>query len=320
LPERHPTVYVSALLESVNATGPIFVIVLLGLGLRRIGLIDDHFVEISSRLVFSLCLPVLLFTTISEIDLAGALDPELLGFALASAALTFLLAWLAAIPFAPRPDRGVFTQAAFRSNLGVIGLALSANAYGSEGLALASILMAAITVAYNVLSVIVLSVYADAAMKWRRVLVDILKNPLIITIFASTLIAWFGIPVPSVIRSTGEYLGSLALPLALLGTGAAMDLRTLRNSGRLTTIVVVLKTLALPAVVTFGAIALQFSPMETGVIFLLFVSPTATASYIMVKSMGGDDRLAANLIMTTTLVGILTTSLGLFLLRVEGLA
>lgn len=312
--------YATALLESVNVTGPIFMIVLLGLTLRRIGLIDDHFVDISSRLVFSLCLPVLLFTTITNIDLEGALDPGLVGFALAASAVTFLIAWLAAVPSAPRPDRGVFTQAAFRANLGVIGLALSANAYGAEGLALASILMASITVAYNVLSVVILSVYADTALKWRRILIDILKNPLIITIVLSSLIAWFSIPVPSVIRSTGDYLGSLALPLALLGTGAAMNLRTLRDSGKLTVIVVLLKTLVLPAAVTFGAVFLGFSPTEIGVIFLLFVSPTATASYVMVKSMGGNDRLAANLIMVTTLASILTTSLGLFLLRAAALA
>ena len=60
----------------------------------------------------------------------------------------------------PHRDRGVFIQACFRSNLGVVGLALCANAYGDQGLALASALMASLTVSYNILSVAILSFYA----------------------------------------------------------------------------------------------------------------------------------------------------------------
>ena len=77
-----------------------------------------------------------------------------------------------------------------------------------------------------------------------------------------------------------------------------------------------MKTAILPIVITALAIALGFQGVVLGVLFLLFVSPTATASFIMVKSMGGNDTLAANLIMTTTLVSILTSSVGLFLLKV----
>ena len=311
------TSYLSILLETLDVTGPIFFIVLLGLALRRAGFIDDHFIQVSSRLVFSLCLPLLLFTTITRINLGAAIDVKLLLFAVAASLVTFSLAWLAALVFSPEADRGVFTQASFRSNLGVIGLALCAGAYGTNGLALASILMAVLTVSYNICSVIVLSVYNDSALNWKKVLLDIARNPLIIAITIALLIAASGFPVPGVVRTTGEYLGRLALPLALLGSGAAMNLRAARDSRRQTTIVVLLKTLLLPALVTAGAIFAGFTKMEIGVVFLLFVSPTATASYIMVRSMGGNDRLAANLIMMTTLVGILTSSLGLFLLRIS---
>ena len=122
--------------------------------------------------------------------------------------------------------------------------------------------------------------------------------------------------MPSVVLSTGEYLGSMALPLALLGCGAAMNLKTLRSASKTTFLGVVMKTAILPIVITALAIALGFQGVVLGVLFLLFVSPTATASFIMVKSMGGNDTLAANLIMTTTLVSILTSSVGLFLLKV----
>ena len=314
--------YLNILAATFAVTGPIFILVLLGLGLKRWGFIDDTFVTMSSRLVFSLCLPVLLFTTITSIDMAATLALDVLGFSVAGTVLTFALSWLVALLWVrPRIDRGVFVQASFRSNLGVVGLALCANAYGKEGLALASLLMAAMTVIYNILSVVVLAYYnAARAISWRGVLVDILRNPLIVAIVLALLVNFVQLPIPAVLKSTGAYLGSLALPLALLGTGASMNLKALRHSSSVTALCLLLKTLLLPALVTWLAWWLGYRDVNLGVLFLLFMSPTATASFIMVKSMGGNEALAANLIMTTTLVSLLTASLGLFLLRILALA
>ena len=314
--------YLTLLAETLAVTGPIFILVLLGLALKRLGFIDDQFVTMSSRLVFSLCLPVLLFTTITGVDLANSPAFALLSFSAVGAGLTFVISWLAAITLVyPKVDRGVFVQASFRSNLGVVGLALCANAYGTQGLVLASLLMAVMTVIYNILSVVVLSYYNVArAISWRGVLMDIATNPLIVAIVLALLVGSLRLPIPVVLERTGAYLGSLALPLALLGTGASMNLKALRHSSSVTLLCVALKTMILPALITWLAWLLGYRDLSLGVLFLLFMSPTATASFIMVKSMGGNDALAANLIMTTTLVSLLTASLGLFLLRVLALA
>ena len=312
--------YLGILSETLVVTGPIFLIVLLGLTLRRIGFIDDHFNQVASRLVFSICLPVLLFTTISQINLDATINLPVFYFSLCGAVLTFGLSWLAAMFIQPREDRGVVVQGAFRSNLGVIGLALCANAYGSQGLALASLLMAGLTVSYNILSVLILSFYAKTDLSWLVVFADILKNPLIVAIAMAFIIALSGLPVPGILLSAGEYIGSMALPLALLGTGAGMSLRALRDSSQATGLVICLKAVLLPAVILVIAIQYGFRGIDLGVLFLLFVSPTATASYAMVKALGANDSLAANLVITTTLVCILSCSIGLFFLKVYGLA
>jgi predicted permease len=312
--------YLGILSETLVVTGPIFLIVLLGLTLRRIGFIDDHFNQVASRLVFSICLPVLLFTTISQINLDATINLPVFYFSLCGAVLTFGLSWLAAMFIQPREDRGVVVQGAFRSNLGVIGLALCANAYGAPGLALASLLMASLTVSYNILSVFILSFYSKTDLNWLVVFADILKNPLIVAIAMAFIIALSGLPVPGILLSAGEYIGSMALPLALLGTGAGMSLRALRDSSQATGLVICLKAVLLPAVIVVIAIQYGFRGIDLGVLFLLFVSPTATASYAMVKALGANDSLAANLVITTTLVCILSCSIGLFFLKVYGLA
>ncbi len=309
------------LIDALNVTGPIFVIILVGLVLRRIGMLTEPFLQVASKLVFNICLPVLLFTTIVQLDISDTFNPDSFLLTLFATLVTFGLSWLAALTTNPRSDRGVVTQACFRSNLGVIGLALAANAYGPEGLAIASLLMASLTVAFNVLSVVVLSTYQDGSEPdLRKIVLDVLRNPLIIAIAIATLVAALGVPVPGILVSAGDYIGSMALPLALLGTGAAISLRALRQSGWVTLLVVLMKSMLLPAVVVGICLVGGLRGAELGVIFLLFVAPAASAGYAMVKAMGGNDVLAANLVTATTFACLITGSFGLFLLRGLGFA
>ena len=312
--------YLTILAETLVITGPIFLIVLLGLILKRVGFIYDHFNQMASKLVFSICLPVLLFTAISQIRLDETINLPVFYYSIAVAVVGFALSWLLVLPVKPRADRGVMVQGAFRSNLGVIGIALCANAYGPEGLALASLLMASLTVTYNILSVFILSFYAGTELNWSEIFLDIVKNPLIVAIALATLVAMTNVTVPAILLKSGEYIGAMALPLALLGTGAGMSLRALRDSSVATALVIFLKAALIPVLATLVAVLLGFRGLELGVLFLLFVSPTATASYAMVKAIGANDSLAANLVMTTTLVCILSCSIGLFALKLLELA
>ncbi|MEM0952981.1 MAG: AEC family transporter [Pseudomonadota bacterium] len=306
--------YLETLSTTVLVTGPIFLIVLLGLVLRRLGFIDDRFNDVAARLVFSICLPALLFSAISRIDIQETVRPGLFYYSLAATLLAFSVAWLMVLPLQPRADRGVYVQGAFRGNLGVVGIALCAAAYGPEGLAVASVLMAGMTVLYNVLGVFILSVYANRTLDLRGVIVKTLQNPLIIAIAIAVTLSALDVHIPSVLLATGDYLGSMALPLALLGTGASMSLSGLRRAGVATLSVVTMKAAVLPGLCTVLAAMLGFKGMELGVLFLMFVSPTATASYPMVRAMGANAALAANIIMLSTLTCLFTCSLGIFVL------
>ena len=53
---------------SVNVTIPIFLIILLGYILRRIGFLTDEFVRVANKYVFIVALPVMLFRDIAGSD------------------------------------------------------------------------------------------------------------------------------------------------------------------------------------------------------------------------------------------------------------
>jgi predicted permease len=143
---------------SFSVTGPIFVILALGVWLRRVGMLNDAFIEVGSRLVFVIALPALLFISISKTHLDQTSGFGLIAFATGASVATFLLLeWLAHYWVKPAEDRGVVVQGAFRSNMGIIGLAYCVNAYGEKGLVAAALYLGMITILFNVLSVITLS-------------------------------------------------------------------------------------------------------------------------------------------------------------------
>lgn len=122
------------LIQTLNITAPVFAMLFLGVLLKRIRLIDDNFIKVASSLVFNVCMPALLFLGIYHADLTTAVKPGVLLYFIIATLASFALSWGLAIWRSPRPDRGIYTQGAFRGNNGVIGLALAASLYGDYGI------------------------------------------------------------------------------------------------------------------------------------------------------------------------------------------
>ena len=304
---------------SFSVTGPIFIIIALGVWLMRVGLIDSAFVESGSRLVFNVALPALLFISISQTRFERAANVELILFGAVATLLVFLLLeWLAGRWVEPPQDRGVVVQGGFRSNMGIIGLAYCVNAYGAEGLAAASLYLGLITILYNVLAVITLNRSLDANRSVKNVLKGIATNPLIIGIVLALPVSWAAIPMPDLVIKSGQYFADLTLPLALLCTGASLNFKRLREEMRNTVFTAMVKLIAVPVIFVLGGRLLGFRGIEMGVLLLMSSAPTAAASYVMVRAMGGNATLAANIIVLTTLGSIVTASVGITLLRSIG--
>ncbi|GGE70057.1 malate transporter [Streptosporangium jomthongense] len=311
---------ISLFQQTLETTLPVFAMVFIGLGLRRIGWIDDRFVHTASALVFKATLPTLVFLSIIKADLSTALNPGLLVFYLFATLASFALAWLWARWRVVHEDRGVYVQGAFRGNCGIVGLALAANLYGDFGLSAGSILLGLVILSYNALSVIVLTTYqAGATPEWRHILRDILRNPLILSVFAAIPVAWLDLQLPEWVLTSGDYFASLTLPLALLCIGATVSFSALRRNSSTAFSSALMKMVVLPILCTATAWALGFSGPELGLMFLFFASPTAAASFVMAKALGGNDRLAANIIAITTLMASVTITLGVFVLKGAGI-
>jgi len=310
-----------ALLYSALAVSvPTFAWVVLGLLLRRAGLVSAALIGTVSRLAFNYGLPLMLFTSAAQVDYSALGSARYLLAGALGTLLTLALAWLYSLwRDHPRAQRGIFVQAAFRSNLAIVGLGLAVSAYGERGPLLAALPVALLTALYNVLAVWVLNSTLGSGTSLRVLLLGIARNPLIIGIVAGVMLAVSGLPVPAVVAPAGSLLSAFFLPLMLVCIGGSMQLSKLRGTGPLAWEATFWRLCVGPLLTVLLALAMGVRDEPLGVLFLLLSSPVAAASFVMVVAARGDGVLAANIVVLTTILSMATVTVGFFLLSLFGL-
>ncbi|OEO27093.1 malate transporter [Pseudomonas sp. J237] len=305
--------------QTISITAPVFVMLFLGLGLRRLGWIDAAFINTASALVFRATMPVLLFLGIVQADLKTALQPALIAYFIGATTVSFLLAWAWAHWRCPQEDRGVFVQGAFRGNNGIVGLALATSMYGDYGLAVGSVLAGVVIFCYNVLSIIVLAIYAPGVKSdFVAIVRSIVTNPLIIGVALAIPVAYWQLQLPEWLLTSAGYFAHMTLPLALICIGGTLSLAALRKSSSIALSSSLMKLVWLPLVTTLGAWLFGFRDADLAILFLYFASPTAAASYVMAREVGANHELAAAIIVISTLLAVITVNLGLLLMQAIG--
>ena len=311
--------YISLLIQTLSITVPVVLLVVLGVYLRHKQHIDDAFVATSSRLVFNVSLPVLMFLAIVTADMAVSQHLSLVWFSLGASltAFAFVFAVSKVLRVSPR-RHGAFVQGAFRSNLGIVGLALCLNAYPEEGAILGALVLAVVTPVYNLLSVWVLA-SGDRDISWGQQLMTTARNPLIIAIALAGVARSLGLELPQVLLQTGDILAGLTLPLALIGIGASLTMSRALVADSVVWSAVVLKLAVLPTLIIVSAVSIGITGAALGVIALMFASPTAAAAFVMAKSMNADSRLTADVIALSTLGSGVTVTTIIYVLNLSGL-
>ena len=305
---------------ALNVVTPTFAIIFIGVALRRFGVIHDDFVKRSSTIVFRVGLPALIIMKISQTDVKHLFSGLPVAIFMAWTLIFFGISWAVGKAFIkPSTTRGAFVQGSFRSNMAILGLPVIKDLPGEEKLVLAMVYLAAAMPLYNVLAVIVLSATSkeEGAFHPVRVGVNILKNPLILSVIIGMLLSGFSIQLPAVALKTIGSFSNLTFPLALLGVGASLRGIT---GGKIVPAVCAstIKTAILPACCCLTGYAAGLRGDILAVMFVLSAAPAAVSSFIMAKAMNSDGDLAAGIVFISTLMSLGTLTLGIYILRQMG--
>jgi len=308
-------------LDTLLIVLPVFFVIALGFLLQFTTLLDKEFLQKINKLVYFVALPALLFHKISAADFAATFNPSLLLGLTASTLILFGCTYLyAGIRNYSPQMRGAFCHGSFRGNVAYVGLAISFNAYGEEGLAISGVLIGFIIPLINFLSVLAMllprqnSNHRIGASFWAY---QFFFNPLILASFIGISWSYLGIQTPQVLDRSLDILAGMSLPLALIAIGASFSMRNLRGDFATALLVSGVKLVAAPGLAALVLIFFGVQGVELASGVILAAAPTATAAYIMAQQLDSDVELTGTIIMVTTLVSIVTYTLIIYLLKIS---
>lgn len=310
------------LVFSLNATVPVFLLMVLGLLFKRIGWIDDAFASKMNKFVFQFPLPVLVFSDLATVDFAEVWDMKFVLFCFVATLLSIALVALISMLWKDRSIRGEFIQASYRSSAAILGVALIQNIYGTAGMA--PLMIIGSVPLYNVMAVLVLSLFRPGQGGVNRQVIQktlrgIVTNPIIIGIVAGLLWSLMRLPMPSVMEKTVNSMGSVATPLGLMAMGASFDIKKAFARLKPALTGTFLKLIGFCAIFLPIAVYMGFRREELVAILVMLGSATTVSCYVMAKNMGHEGVLTSSVVMLTTICSAFTLTGWVFILKSVGL-
>lgn len=307
---------------SINATIPVFLLILTGYFLRHQNILGKDFISGINKYVFMIGFPVLLFNDIAGIDMAEVMDIKYVLYCVAVTSVSFWGVWaLSRIFVKDKTIRGSFVQGACRGSAASLGLAFIQNMYGNSGMAPLMIIGA--VPLYNVFSVIILSIEANdkenIKVSFKELMKGIATNPIIIGVVVGIIFSVFKIRLPFILNRVTEDIAKTASPMALLSIGAGFELKSALAKVRPAGVSSFIKLIALPAVFIPVAVFLGFKNEYLVAVLIMLGSPATSNCYIMAQTMKNDGVLASSIVGITTLFAAVTLTFWIFVLKLNGL-
>ena len=301
------------LMFSLNATVPIFLLMLLGLFFNKVGIMEEDFANKINSFVFKGPLPVMLFLDLSTVNIQEAWDTKFVVFCFVVTITSIAIAAFVAMLWKDKTIRGEYIQGSYRSSAALLGIAFIQNIYGTSGMG--PLMIIGSVPLYNIVAVAALTIFRPGGgsldrKTLKKTLIGVVKNPIILGIFAGLVWSLLSLPMPEILFKTASKFGNTATPLGLMAMGAAFDIKKAFSEVKPIGYCV----LFLPAAAWLG-----FRNAEMIAILVMLGSPTTVTSYVMAKNMGHEGVLSSSVVMLTTLFSAFTLTGWLYVLKASGL-
>ncbi len=295
------------MIELIYIVAPIFLVILLGYGLKKSLILSDHVWHQINQVTYWVLFPALLFNKTSVIDLEG--------YSVGYYALSMMIGFLAAVAIAyvvckfygmSAEALSSVIQGSGRHN-SFLALAVISQLLGEQGEIVGALAVAVMVTFSNFLTIVfMISILSGEGKAKPSIISEVVRNPFIVSIAIGLMFNFAGWGKLPVLHDFSTYLGQAALPLALICVGAG--LRFVGSSKHVVPCVIacVSKMILLPLTVYFAALYFELAPILT-ISAVVFASvPTSSTAYALAKYMGGDAPLMAMIISAQTLLAVVT--------------
>lgn len=305
------------LIFSLNATVPVFTMIILGIVFRKLGWIDQQFAAKMNKFVFLVPLPVLVFEDLATLDFEKVWDAKFVLFCFFVTIASIGIVTFISL-FIKKENQGEFIQASYRSSAALLGIALIQNIYGNA--TIAPLMIIGSVPLYNIMAVVVLSLFSPEKRElnkevWKKTLKGIITNPILIGIVIGFLWSLFKLPMPAMLAKTVSSIGNIATPMGLMAMGATFSFKDALGEIKLSILASFIKLFGFCMLFLPLAIYLGFVNEQLIAILVMLGSATTVSCFVMAKNMGHSGILTSTVVMITTLCSGFSITMWLYILK-----
>ena len=308
----------------LNTALPFFALIFCGYGAGRLRLLSEASIAGVNAFVFYFALPAFIFSLLATSPLADVVNVPFVAAYLGTGLVVFAFAAvLGYLLFEVRRSEAALQgSAAVLGNTGYMGIPLVAAAFGDRA---AIPLVLGLTLEATVLiplTIILVEVQKGLDAGWSQLLRSItsamVRNPIIVAIFAGVLVSAAGFGLPTPIENFADLLGRSAGPCALFALGATLSTFPISTGIGEVSYITFFKLLIHPAAIWFATTQLfDVDPLWAAVATLGAALPVAANVFIVAKQYDTYVERVSSAILVSTVISVITVSTLLTILPLD---
>ncbi len=292
----------------------LFIVVVLGFVLCRLGYMGDKFDQKLSSIVIDVTSPALILSSVMGTELPDrSLILPLLGVGFITYVLLLVFGfWVPRLVTRNHDEQGMVGFALMFANVGFIGYPIVASIFGHQAIFYAALLNMPNT--FFIFTVGVMLVKGEYSIK--NLNPKVLFSPAMIAAFAAALLVALGVHVPDVVARPVTMVGNITVPASLMVIGSSMarlPLREMMGSMKVYA-ATFLRLLVVPVTIFFVFKACGVSDTINQINTVVMAMPVASFGTMFCMKYGRNPSLMTEMTFLTTLGSIVTIPLVTLLL------
>jgi predicted permease len=295
------------LIVSLSIVLPLFINIIVGYSIKRIGLVKTSSFVDFNNVTFNVLFPILIFNAIFTSRLEDFLNFRLMISLLIITLILFAYGQISSrIVSRDKSSQPVISHAMFRTNFLMIGIPIITSLFGTVGVTTAFLLLSISNPIFNPLSVLNFELFDRKNISIKKIWLNIITSPLNIATLLGFIFLIFNIPLPNFILVSTSSLSTIAPTLALLILGGTLDLSKFKLFDKDFLFALINRLIIIPFVLLFVLLSLNFPPVEIAALVLFFATPVAVISFSFTLEYKANTDLASSLIVVSTLLSSLS--------------
>lgn len=292
----------------LNTMIKLFLILILGYLITKIGIINQDTNKTMSSLVVNVSLPAIIIASVCNQVGQGSLK-EVMNFFLLGIVVYLLLPIIAytccKLLGIPKQQMGTYQYMLIFTNCSFMGYPVLAAIFGNKAIFLSSIFNLPFNLLAFTYGILLISKDGEknASFEWKKLL-----NPGIIASFLALAIYGLDIQIPTVVADTCNLVGGLTTPLSMIVLGASLaevPIKEIFGEKKIYPMVF-LRLIGIPIIFYVCLKTIIHNSMLLGIATMTLAMPVASMSVMLSHQYDGNTKLASIGVFITTLCSVIS--------------